>query len=82
MKFKYIFITTLTLIIINICLNGVYSEDSANEDSVKNTGNNDEKSAPSPKISTHKRGEIPTLEEFEPSEEVSADKPVAFPIDI
>lgn len=29
-----------------------------------------------------KRSEVKTLEEFIPSEEVSSDKPVAFPIDI
>jgi len=34
------------------------------------------------KASVNKRGQVKTLEEFIPSEEVSADKPVAFPNDI
>jgi hypothetical protein len=35
-----------------------------------------------PKLSIGKRSSVKTLEEFIPSEEVSADKPVAFPSDI
>ena len=35
-----------------------------------------------PKQKINKRGRIKTLKEFIPSEEVSADKPVAFPSDI
>ncbi|QMU61989.1 MAG: hypothetical protein GKR92_09905 [Gammaproteobacteria bacterium] len=35
-----------------------------------------------PKVSVSKRKQVKTLEEFIPSEEVSADKPVAFPNDI
>jgi hypothetical protein len=34
------------------------------------------------KISVSKRAQVKTLEEFIPSEEISADKPVAFPNDI
>ena len=36
----------------------------------------------STKATISKRGQLKTLEEFIPSEEVSADKPVAFPNDI
>ncbi|MGH1538349.1 MAG: hypothetical protein ACRBDX_09950 [Gammaproteobacteria bacterium] len=41
-----------------------------------------EKKTKTPKVSIGKRRQIKTLEEFIPSEEVSADKPVAFPNDI
>ena len=34
------------------------------------------------KVGVSKRRQVKTLEEFIPSEEVSADKPVAFPNDI
>lgn len=35
-----------------------------------------------PKISSKKRSEVKTLEEFVPSEKVSADNPISFPTDI
>ena len=41
-----------------------------------------EQKSKSPKATISKRDQIKTLEEFIPSEEVSADKPVAFPNDI
>ena len=42
----------------------------------------DESTKTAPKISSGKRGEVETLEEFIPSEEISADKPISFPVDI
>jgi len=39
-------------------------------------------SKPNNTAGVNKRGRVKTLEEFIPSEEVSADKPVAFPNDI
>jgi hypothetical protein len=44
---------------------------SVNKEKVKST-----------KTNVNKRAQVKTLEEFIPSEEVSADKPVAFPNDI
>ena len=41
-----------------------------------------DKSKTSNKMGVSKRAQIKTLEEFIPSEEISADKPVAFPNDI
>lgn len=56
----------------------------ADEDTVeeKEKAEQQKNTAPTPKISSGKRSEIKTLEEFIPSEEVSADKPVTFPTDI
>ncbi len=48
-----------------------------NQDTVE-----DESTTARPKISSKKRSEVKNLEEFIPSEEVSADKPISFPIDI
>ena len=42
----------------------------------------EQKSSAAATIRPSKRSEIKTLEEFIPSEEVSSDKPVAFPTDI
>jgi hypothetical protein len=48
----------------------------------KNNAPTTEQKAKSQKPSVGKRSRVKTLEEFIPSEEVSADKPVAFPSDI
>ncbi|MEJ2114759.1 MAG: hypothetical protein P8X88_01590 [Gammaproteobacteria bacterium] len=53
----------------------------AEEDQPKNQTEKEQKSI-SPRATVSKRDQIKTLEEFIPSEEVSADKPVAFPNDI
>ena len=42
----------------------------------------DQKTNTKTEKSASKRNKVKTLEEFIPSEEVSADKPVAFPVDI
>ena len=42
----------------------------------------EQKSSDAATIRPSKRSEVKTLEEFIPSEEVSSDKPVAFPTDI
>lgn len=56
-----------------------FAEESSNK--TKQTDSS-EKSAKQSKPNASKRSRIKTLEEFIPSEEVSADKPVAFPSDI
>lgn len=53
----------------------------ADENKSKNQTENQQKTKDA-KVIVGKRGQIKTLEEFVPSEEVSADKPVAFPSDI
>ncbi len=53
----------------------------AEEEQPKNQIEKEQKNK-SLKANVSKRGQIKTLEEFVPSEEVSADKPVAFPNDI
>lgn len=82
MRFKYIIISTVAALILNVCFSYVFSEDNVEENTTEIEAEEQNKSATTPKISSGKRGEIPTLEEFNPSEEVSADKPVAFPVDI
>jgi len=57
------------------------AEDSAQNNSPKQEQIKKQTTA-SQKASTGKRARVKTLEEFIPSEEVSADKPVAFPSDI
>ena len=58
----------------------------AKEDNDKKSSEQQNKDASKPKHRVNqkigKRGQVKTLEEFIPSEEVSADKPVAFPNDI
>ena len=58
----------------------VFAEEEAVEESEGEDQEN--KTNSSPKISSNKRSEVKTLEEFVPSEEVSADKPISFPSDI
>lgn len=80
MKFRH----SLLYLILLLALGGYFSFAHADEDTLekkaKTTSQKDTNSTP--KISSGKRSEIKTLEEFIPSEEISADKPVAFPIDI
>lgn len=55
-------------------------ESGQKNETVKDQKTNNSKS--NNKIGVSKRARVKTLEEFIPSEEVSADKPVAFPNDI
>ncbi len=82
MKFKHIIIAALSVLYISICSNNVFSENGTEKNTRAKDNKEHTKPETKPKIRSGKRGEIPTLEEFEPSEEVSADKSVAFPIDI
>ena len=52
------------------------------EQTTQEQSNNSTKTEISVTQSIGKRGQVKPLEEFIPSEEVSADKPVAFPSDI
>ncbi len=54
----------------------------ATEESEKKDAPAKEQKTNNPKASISKRGQVKTLEEFIPSENISADKPVAFPSDI
>ena len=54
----------------------------AEEDEKKDQAESQQKTTTSTKAVVSKRGQVKPLEEFIPSEEVSADKPVAFPNDI
>ena len=47
-----------------------------------NSGKASKEKTTNNKVTASKRKQVQTLEEFVPSEEVSADKPVAFPNDI
>ena len=57
----------------------ITEEDKTNDDEVVEV---EQKSSTAATIRPSKRSEVKTLEEFIPSEEVSSDKPVAFPTDI
>jgi len=80
MKFRYLLSHLLLMFILNVNFILV----SANEDGVEeeNKISSQQNVKPMPKVSSSKRGEIKTLEEFIPSEEISADKPISFPVDI
>ncbi len=68
----------LLLLVLSYFSAAVFAEE---EDQPKNQIEKEQKFK-NPKATVSKRGQIKTLEEFIPSEEVSADKPVAFPNDI
>jgi len=57
------------------------AEDSEHKNSPKDAPENEQVNT-TPTKNSGKRARVKTLEEFIPSEEVSADKPVAFPSDI
>lgn len=80
MKFRYLLSHLLFVFVLNVNFISV----SANENKVeKERRVSSQKNAkPMPKVSSGKHVKIKTLEEFIPSEEISADKPISFPADI
>ncbi len=77
----FIYIVTLlafTFTIVNAEENDGNQDDQTKEEQVTETANKEK----SVKQNANKRSQVKTLEKFIPSEEVSADKPVAFPADI
>lgn len=80
MEYRYLLLFLLLVVTPSVYFTNVYADEDTIED--KENAEQQENAQSTPKISSGKRGEIKTLEEFIPSEEVSADKPVAFPIDI
>lgn len=77
-KFSIYFVTTLMTLVANTVTVSASNNDTENK-SVEN-----QKTTTQTEINKNakKRSSVKTLEEFVPSEEVSADKPVAFPTDI
>lgn len=73
---------TLLLFIFTICnyFNIVIAEEEQTNDD--HSVEKQQKSDTGITIRSSKRSDIKTLEEFIPSEEVSADKPISFPTDI
>jgi len=72
LRILFILLATLWL-----SINVFAAEDSEQKSAPKNA-----QETTTPKTSAGKRARVKTLKEFIPSEEVSADKPVAFPSDI
>jgi len=70
-----VMVFTLSVIVTNIRAEESTAEEKPETASQENT-------KPAPKIRSGKRSEVKTLEEFIPSEEVSADNPISFPTDI
>ena len=70
----------LTLVWFSITM--LAAEDGDENDTTTTSEENTEKPMNNSKTSGSKRAHIKTLEEFIPSEEISADRPVAFPNDI
>ena len=70
-----VMVFTLSVIVTNIRAEESTAEEKPETASQENT-------KPIPKIRSGKRSEVKTLEEFIPSEEVSADNPISFPTDI
>lgn len=80
MEYRYLLLFLLMVVTPSV----YFTIGNADEDTVEDKENAEQQknTQSTPKVSSGKRSEIKTLEEFIPSEEVSADKPVAFPIDI
>jgi len=72
----------LSCILLSVVLFFANSISAEESESAQNKTNSKQQDTKSPKPYTSKRARIKTLKEFVPSEEVSADKPVAFPSDI
>ncbi len=81
MKKLIIYLFTVLFFTLNIYLTLLSAEEKPIEQQQTKSKNNTV-IKPTPKISSRKRSEIKTLEEFIPSEEISADKPISFPTDI
>ncbi len=64
------------------CLDVGIAEEDNNKQPSQEQATNSSKPKQTVNQKIGKRGQVKTLEEFVPSEEVSADKPVAFPNDI
>ena len=83
MNLRKLFIYTVTLLALSFMVSSAEENDGNQADQTKEEQVTDtiydENSA---KQNTNKRSQVKTLQEFIPSEEVSADKPVAFPADI
>lgn len=80
MKIKIVLLFLILSLVFSSSLSFVVAEEDSAQDNEAKQQNNDTKSTP--KISSNKRSEVKTLEEFIPSEEVSADRPISFPSDI
>jgi len=76
---KLLALLLFMFILNNNCLIAIANQDESSEDEVV-----EERQKPdtSTIVRSGKRSDVNTLEEFIPSEEVSSDKPVAFPTDI
>jgi len=72
-------IRNLFLLFIMLCFS--FAVIATEENEKKDVASKEQKTK-NPKASIGKRGQVKTLEEFIPSENISADKPVAFPSDI
>ena len=75
-RYLFVLFTLLFLPIVNFAAD----ENEQNNETKKEQKADNSKS--NNKVGVSKRKQVKTLEEFIPSEEVSADKPVAFPNDI
>jgi len=76
---KLLALLLFMFILNNYCLIAIANQDESSEDEVV-----EERQKPDTPttVRSGKRSDVNTLEEFIPSEEVSSDKPVAFPTDI
>jgi len=72
-------ILLLTLVWFSIA---VFAEEDNEQNTTTTNEQNSENSITNNNTDVSKRARVKTLEEFIPSEEISADKPVAFPNDI
>ena len=69
-------------VLISFTFNKVFAEENKENESIRTSDVKTEQETKVPHSNIGKRSRIKTLEEFIPSEKVSADKPVAFPSDI
>lgn len=81
-KFNFILCIEICFLMAMLTFLSVYAEENEPELSDNNAEISTKENTKKQKHSIGKRSRVKTLEEFTPSEEVSADKPVAFPSDI
>lgn len=76
LRYLIILLTLLCIPIVNLAVDESGRETTTEKEQKTNNTKSDSK------VAVRKRKQVKTLEEFIPSEEVSADRPVAFPNDI
>ena len=82
MQMRLFILFLITTATFSVGLSCVNAEDEATKENENNKVEESTQPLHTTPAGAKKRSEVKTLEEFIPSEEVSADKPISFPADI